>query len=127
MKAKITALRLAFANSKKGPPSAPKSPKVRDKSMSKPDHWLAANASSADELRDHHEHCYATDATMRKALLGALLMGLVAVSSPVLSHPPNLANGQMPTLAPLVREVRLRCCSSRMRVFSISWTRLRSR
>jgi hypothetical protein len=33
----------------------------------------------------------------------ALLIGLVVVSSPALSHLPNL--GQMPTLAPLVREV----------------------
>jgi serine protease Do len=51
--------------------------------------------------------CTATPptATLRKALLGALLMGLVAVSSPALSHLPNAANGQMPTLAPLVREV----------------------
>jgi len=42
---------------------------------------------------------------LRNALLGALVIGLVAVSSPALSHLPNFANGQMPTLAPLVREV----------------------
>ena len=42
---------------------------------------------------------------LRRALLGAPLIGLVAVSSPALSHLPNVAGSQMPTLAPLVREV----------------------
>lgn len=41
--------------------------------------------------------------TLRRALIGALLVGLVAVSSPALSHLPTV--GQIPTLAPLVREV----------------------
>jgi len=40
--------------------------------------------------------------TLRRPLLGALLIGLVAASSPALSHLPA---GQLPTLAPLVREV----------------------
>ena len=40
--------------------------------------------------------------TLRRGLLGALLSGLVAASSPALSHLPA---GQLPTLAPLVREV----------------------
>ena len=39
----------------------------------------------------------------RTVLLGPLVVGLVAFSTPALSHLPDIANGQ--TLAPLVREV----------------------
>ncbi len=42
---------------------------------------------------------------LRKVLLGTLLIGLVILSTPALAHLPDIANGQMPTLAPLVREV----------------------
>ncbi len=42
---------------------------------------------------------------LRKVLLGTLLIGLAILSTPALSHLPDIANGQMPTLAPLVREV----------------------
>jgi serine protease Do len=41
----------------------------------------------------------------RKVLLAALVGGLAAVSTPALSHLPDIASGQVPTLAPLVREV----------------------
>lgn len=42
---------------------------------------------------------------LRKVLLGVLVIGLVAVSTPVHSHLPDIASNQVPTLAPLVREV----------------------
>ncbi len=42
---------------------------------------------------------------LRKVRLGTLLIGLVILSTPALAHLPDIANGQMPTLAPLVREV----------------------
>jgi serine protease Do len=41
----------------------------------------------------------------RKVLLAAIVGGLVAISTPALSHLPDIASGQVPTLAPLVREV----------------------
>lgn len=39
----------------------------------------------------------------RKVLLGALVGGLVVISTPAVSHLPDIAN--VPTLAPLVREI----------------------
>jgi hypothetical protein len=41
----------------------------------------------------------------RKVLLGGLVVRLVVISTPALSHLPDIASGQVPTLAPLVREV----------------------
>jgi serine protease Do len=41
----------------------------------------------------------------RKVLLAAIVGGLVVISTPALSHLPDIASGQVPTLAPLVREV----------------------
>jgi hypothetical protein len=41
----------------------------------------------------------------RKVLLGGLVVGLVVISTPALSHLPDIASGQVPTLAPLVSEV----------------------
>jgi hypothetical protein len=42
-------------------------------------------------------------ASWRKVLLGALAGGLVVISTPAVSHLPDIAN--VPTLAPLVREI----------------------
>ena len=41
----------------------------------------------------------------RKVLLAPVVGGLVVISTPALSHLPDIAGGQVPTLAPLVREV----------------------
>jgi serine protease Do len=43
--------------------------------------------------------------TWRKVLSVALVVGLVVLSTPALSHLPAIASGEVPTLAPLVREV----------------------
>jgi serine protease Do len=42
---------------------------------------------------------------LRRAIVGLLFSGLIAVSTPANSHIPDIANGQVTTLAPLVREV----------------------
>ncbi len=42
---------------------------------------------------------------LRRAVVGLLLGGLIAVSTPANSHIPAIANGEVTTLAPLVREV----------------------
>jgi serine protease Do len=42
---------------------------------------------------------------LRRAIVGPLVGGLIAVSTPANSHIPAIANGEVTTLAPLVREV----------------------